>query len=376
MKKIIVVGGGFAGISALKVLSRSPSDLKLVLIDRKETSDFLPSLPDALGQKIAPEFIKINLGQFAQQIGCKLINEEVKSINLENRSLTLNSESIAYDYLILCSGTQTNFFGNREIEKQAFKLDNVTDAEKILKALKSESFDELVVVGGGYTGIEIATNLRRYCLNHKKEKRIIIIEKSSTLLGPLPQWIKDYVRQNLAKLNIDIFTSDEVTEVQGKQLTLGSGLKFKKALLIWAAGVKSSEYIFKLIQNKTQQGRLKVDPYLKIDKNCFVAGDIANFSFNGQSLRMGVQFAVKQGNLAAKNILNVISGNPLLKYKPRDLGYIIPMANNQSCGVALGLRVKGLPATFFHYSMCVFRSWRFRNKWGIVKNLILSAGDT
>ena len=356
MKKVIVVGGGFAGVSALKRLAKS--GLQLILIDKRKTSEFLPCLPDIIGQRIDPKFLKINLLDLAKQFGFKFLNQEVKAVNLTKRTISLVSQNLSYDYLLLCSGTKTNFFANSAIAKQALKLDSIADAKKILTALETRDFDKLVIIGGGYTGIEIATNLMLYCLRHNKAKPIVIIEKSPSLLGSLPQWIKDYVQNNLTKLNIKVLTSTEINPIP------------KNSLLIWAAGVKASDYIFKLDKNKTFQGRLKVNQYLKLNENCFAVGDIADFNFNGRPLRMSIQFAIKQGDLAARNILNSISQKSLIKYTPKDLGYIIPMANNRSCGTVLGFKIKGPLASFLHYFMCIFRSWAFKNKLGVIKNLI------
>lgn len=370
MKKVIVIGGGFAGISALKTLAKSSIDIELTLIDPKQSSDFLPSLPDIIGKKIAPDFLKIDLFEFTRKINCKFINQEVKAVDLQDKLIVLPSQKLDYDYLLLASGTQTNFFGNSKFAECALKLDNINDAEKIITALDSKSFDQLVVIGAGYTGIELATNLRLNCLKTKKEKPITIIDKSPSLLGPLPQWMKDYVSSNLTKLNIALITSAEISQLDQETLSLADGRKFEKALFIWAAGVRASEYILKLAHDKTPQGRLKVDSYLRIDQNCFAAGDIANFISNQQPLRMAIQFSLAQGALAAKNILNLISEKALLSYVPRDLGYIVPLANNKACGLVLGFKLKGFLAVFLHYFMCIFRSWNFRNKLGVVKNLI------
>ncbi|MCF7908290.1 MAG: FAD-dependent oxidoreductase [Candidatus Omnitrophica bacterium] len=351
MKKIVIVGGGFAGISAVKTLAKSK--LELVLIDKKQSWDFLPCLPDILSQKINPVFLTVNLADFIKKLGGKFINQEVKSVDLAQKNLKLDSQDLSYDYLLLCSGTKTNFFGNSEMKRQALKLDSIADAELILSRLEKDDFDKIVVIGGGYTGIEIATNLRQ-----RQAKPISIIEKSPNLLGTLPQWMKDYVKANLDRLNIEVLASSEISQIP------------KRTLLIWSAGVKSDDYIFNLKQNKTPQGRLKVDKYLKITDNCFVAGDIANFDYRSRPLRMSIQFAITQGRLAARNIINSIKGKPLTEYKPKDLGYVIPMPNNKSCGLVLGLRVKSRLATFLHYFMCIFRSESFKNKLGIIKNLI------
>jgi NADH dehydrogenase FAD-containing subunit len=85
---------------------------------------------------------------------------------------------------------------------------------------------------------------------------------------------------------------------------------------------------------------------------------------------MAVQFAITQGELAAVNIINSVLGKKLKTYKPIDLGYIIPMANNYSCGIVFGLKIKGILATVFHFAMCIYRLWGVRNKTDFVKSLL------
>jgi NADH dehydrogenase FAD-containing subunit len=101
-----------------------------------------------------------------------------------------------------------------------------------------------------------------------------------------------------------------------------------------------------------------------------VAGDAAYFSYKGGALRMAIQFALSQGVVAAENIARSIGNLPLTKYAPHDLGYIVPMANNRSCGRALGVNIKGTLGMFLHYFFCVYRSYGFGNRLGIIGSLI------
>jgi NADH:ubiquinone reductase (H+-translocating) len=153
-------------------------------------------------------------------------------------------------------------------------------------------------------------------------------------------------------------------------LRLSSGEILDRALLIWAAGVRTGDFIPALDIDKTVQGRINVDEFLRADDSVFVIGDAANFPYRGSFLRMAVQFAIAQGSAAGQNILALIHHKPLRSFKPRDLGYLIPMANNRSCGIVLGLKVKGVLATFFHYFMCVYRTYSLRNKFGFFRELL------
>ena len=104
--------------------------------------------------------------------------------------------------------------------------------------------------------------------------------------------------------------------------------------------------------------------------NCFVAGDAAEFLRKGAPLRMAVQFSIAQGNLAAANILRSNRNNPPAKYVPLDLGFVIPMANNKSCGRVMGVNLKGALPTLMHYLMCIYRTRGLINKLRLIRELI------
>lgn len=371
MPKIIIIGAGFAGLSCAFELSRVNCNLEISIIDKKETFDFLPSLPDIFGRGINPQTLACRIEQITQSHGFEFIKEEVLSVDFSKKEINTNSKKINYDYLVIASGSETNFYANANIKKFAYTLDSVNDAAKILSALKNESFDNIIIGGGGYTGIEVATNLRRFSLKNKQETKIIIVEKAESILGPLPQWMKDYTLRNFSKLNIEVFTKSAIERIEEKVIYISGQKICENALLIWAAGVKTAKFIEGLGAEKNPQGRLRVDGYLRLNENCFVAGDAAYVKCKENYLRMAVQFAIAEGELTAKNITASIKGRSLAEYKPVDLGYIIPMANNYSCGSVFGLNLKGKLPTFLHFIMCIYRLYGVRNKIGFVKNLVL-----
>jgi len=368
MKKVIIIGGGFAGISAINRLRRFKNFVDITLIDRKDDFNFLPMLPDIIGRGIHPEFLAFKLDDYCMKVGIKFIKDEIVKVDLENNIISSRENSYPYDYLIVSSGSETNFYGNEAARKYSFKLDSTADAEAILNKL--DQFNIFLIVGGGYTGIEIATNLRRYFSSRKNNKRIVIIERAPSILGPLPEWMKQYVNNNLKNLKIGVLTNVTLEKIEADGVALSNKDEFNKAMLIWAAGVKTSDFVFDLNKEKTPQGRLKVDEFLRITKNCFVVGDANTFSYKEKPLRMAVQFSIFQGDLAAINIIKSIKGLKLVAYKPIDLGYVIPMANNVSCGIILGINFHGLIATVLHYFMCIYRSQGFKNRLGIITGLL------
>lgn len=377
MKRIIILGCGFAGLSAAAHLSgfaRQNKAIEILVIDKSRYSSFLPMLPDCLGRGVNPSFLSYDIEDFAKSKNCKLLNSQISAVDLEKKEVSASGQAFPYDYLLISSGTETNFYGNDALQQSAYKLDSIDDAKKIREALLSDSFGTYVISGGGYTGIEVATNLSLYLKKKSLHKRVVIVERAPEILGPLPGWMKDYVRKNLKELNIEAFTDNAIKEVKAKEIFLASGVKFTNAMLIWTAGVRTAAYIQNLGVKKNPQGRIEVDEYLRLNETCFVAGDASLFKYQDNFLRMSVQFAITQGRHAGLNIIRGILGKNLLAYKPKDPGYIIPLANNRACGKIFGKNMLGFLPIILHYLMCVYLVQGLKNKTGIIKNLT-TGGD-
>jgi NADH:ubiquinone reductase (H+-translocating) len=376
MSEIVIIGGGFGGLAAVRRLTRSLKDSRIVLIDQKATTDFLPTLPDCLGRGIDPDFLACTIGRLSGKWGFSFMQDKVVSLDLKGLQVKTTSDNLSYDYLIIASGSETNFYGREDIRKSSCKLDSVDDVKKIRAILSRGGYDNYLIAGGGYTGVEVATNLKSFLINNKRRGNVIIIERAPAILGPLPQWMKDYVSENLRILGVEVLVNSAIDKMESGKVSLAGGRNFDNALVIWAAGVRTADFIQALTREKNPQGRLKVDEYLRLDERCFVAGDAAYFQDKTGFLRMAVQFAIAQGECAAINIERSIKGARLKKYRPTDLGYIIPMANNYSCGRVLGINFRVRLATALHFFMCIYRSCGWKNRWGIVKGLTGSDPDS
>ena len=258
------------------------------------------------------------------------------------------------------------------MKNSSFKIDDTEDIRKILEVLENNRFNNYIITGGGYTGIETASNLWLYLRKRRLSGRIIIVERASSILGTLPEWIKEHIGGNLKRCGVEVKTKTEIKEMQGSKMILSSGEKLGNSMLLWTVGVQTPGFVRDLPAEKSSQGRLKVDPFLRIRETVFAAGDSAFFETGKGPLRMAVQFAITEGKTAADNIIRSIRGKKLLPYKPLDPGYIIPMADNDSCGIVLGMKAKGRMATMLHYFMCLYRSCSCKNRIGIIKDLFKS----
>jgi len=378
-KNIVILGGGFAGLSALdrlcalKKACREPYDM--VLVDRKKSSEFLPMLPDLVSGRIPPEVLSVDLASRCGRRGADFLLGNARAVNTENKEIVVDGSSIPYDYLVMSTGAESDFFGMDKLGERCLKVYDVDDAMRLKRVLTERASDSsfnVVIAGGGYTGIEIATNARILFNKLRKDNRIIILEKAEDILMMTPEWMRASARRELERSGIELRCGETLVDITGEGVLLGSGDTVKSAVCVWSAGVRSADILGQGEVDR-ERTRVKVDECLRPSgpsgvEGVFCAGDSAAFPGRrtGAPIRMAVMFAIAEGRVAAENIVRSIKGTPLLKYKPKDLGYLIPLAGGRAPGIILGKKVDGRFGFIMHYFMCLYRS-SFRNRLGILK---------
>jgi NADH:ubiquinone reductase (H+-translocating) len=365
-KNIVIIGAGFAGIAAAKYLAKNKKKLKgykIYLIDKKKNYEFIPMLPDLIAGWLEPEAISLNLEKFSKIKGINFVCDSVKRIDLEKKKVAIKDREISYHYLVIAAGSKTNFFGNTELSLNCLKLDCADDALLIKKSLLEKSKNKklnLVVIGGGYTGLEIATNAHFLLSQKKRNFSLTVVEKSSDILKMVSPRITEEAKQELKRLGIKIVTNDSLINYKQNTVHLESGRKIPDSVCIWSAGTRSPDFIQDL-DVKKEKGRVVVDQELisrdRKDKNVFVIGDSAVFFDKSNTvLRMAIMFAIGQGKTAAENVINDIQDKPFTNYRPIDLGYLIPLTYKKAPGVVMGTCVGPRLGYFLHYYMCFSRS--------------------
>jgi NADH dehydrogenase len=368
MARVVLIGGGFAGLAAAAAF-RGQDDADVVLLDRRPTFDFLPMLPDVIGERADPDLLTYDLAALGRRLGFRFVHDTVTAVDLNERHVVTEAGGFDYDYLLIAAGTRTNFHGQAEVAAHAFALDSVAESRALHAALAKETWSTVVVVGGGYTGVEAATNARAFFRRLGADARVMICELAPRILGPMPDKFRRYTRRNLDRMDIEVRVETSVEAADADSVRLSSGEALERALLIWSAGVQTPAFVRDLPEKPGRQGRLPVDRFLRVDERGFAAGNAALFQHGGAPLRLSVQFSLGEGRCAARNILRSIRGQELRPFRPRDLGYVVPMANNRSCGVALGVPVYGFPATLLHYLMCIVRSRGVRRRLRMIQDL-------
>ena len=372
MKDVVIIGGGFGGLSAARRLAGASREIRVTLLDRKATFDFLPLLPDIVGGRIPPAAASLGLDGLARRHGFAFHNDSAEKIDPGRRAVIGRRGAYPFDALLVAAGSEPNYFGDSALQNSSYSFNSCRDSERLAAALSGARVETCVIAGGGYTGIEMATHIRRRFARGNRALRIIIVEASASILGAMPDWIRRYARGNLARLDIGVMENCRLAGISGGQVRLSSGAVFERALAIWCAGVQAPAFVRELPFDKGPQGRLLVNSRLEINgrPGLFAIGDSAAFMRGPLPLRMSVQFARAQGARAAGNIVRYLQGGRLRDYRPFDPGFVLPMANGRSCGAVGGLRLRGLLPTALHYVMSLMLSPGWPQKARVLSALL------
>lgn len=297
-EKIIIVGAGFAGLHLAKELQRTGHDV--LLIDKHNYHQFQPLFYQVATARIEPSSISFPLRkvfQRAKNVSIRLA--EVQNVDTDNKELHTSIGTFSYTRLIIATGCTTNFFGNQQIEQYAFPMKTTTEAMALRNRILSNfeaaltaapealpGIMNLVVVGGGPTGVELAGSLaemktrilpKDYPDMDFSQLNIMLLEGSNTLLGPMSEISRVKSKEYLETLGVDVKLNTIVAGYDGKTITLQNGETIVSNNLIWAAGV-SGNMLDGLKQATIERGnRLVVDRWNKVAgyDDIYAVGDIA-----------------------------------------------------------------------------------------------------
>ena len=354
-KRIVVIGGGFAGINLIQHLDHH--NFQIVLIDKHNHHTFQPLLYQVATAGLGPGAIASPLRNvFGKQKNFHFRIAEVSKIDTANHTvITQNDGSIEYDYLVLATGSKANFFGNKEMEAKAFKLKQVTDALAIRERFitnfeeailnREANLDELmnvVVTGGGPTGVEISgaiAELRNKILPKDypeldfSKMRIIIVEGQDRLLPTMTPFSSKRAEKYLQDLGVEIRLNVLLEDYTNDTVKLKNGEEIKTKLLIWSAGVQGTA-VDGFEENLIHKGTYEVTDYNQIKgySNVFAIGDTAHLTAENypKGYPMVAQVAIQQGKQLAKNLIALQDGKEMKPFSYFDKGYMATMGRNKA----------------------------------------------
>ena len=372
MAKIIVIGGGFGGLSFLQKARKSKNEF--ILIDKTNHHLFQPLLYQVATAVLSPADITVPLRNlFKNDKNVKTILSEVKEINKEKKEVTLdNAEVINYDKLIVSAGSSYSFFGKNEWSKFAKGLKVINDAldirEKILKAFEKaenekderirKKYLNFVIVGGGPTGVELAGSIAEIAYKNmtkefrnfsSKDANIYLLEAGDRILPSYSENLAKKSYKYLIDLGVKVMTKERVENIEEMKVTTNKQV-IDADNIIWAAGNEASPLIKYLDTETDNEGRaiVNLDCSIKEDNEVYVIGDAANFiTASGESLPGIAPVAIQQGRYVAHNIKKNIEKENRKPFKYSDKGTMATIGRFKAIGVVGNFELAGFTAWLF-----------------------------
>ncbi len=342
--RIVIIGGGFGGLEAafsLKGLLKRPCEITLV--DRSAYHAFIPSIHLIVSGKVSADSIRIPLKVVLGAAGMVFVQDEAHSVNTEKREVTTGGGTLPYDYLVISSGAENNYFGVPGAEEFSYRFRTPEDAErirvKLVQTLTGEATCRFVLAGAGTEGVEVVGEMLDLIRGEEREEdlktgRIAIdmIEGKTRLLPNFPGKVQDIVEEYLRERGVSLIAGDRISEVGKDGVVLGSGQKRDASILIWTGGIQPSKLIRDLPLLKDPGGWLTVTGLLHAseDERVYGIGDAVSISIDGGPLALQrlAYHAQDQARVAALNIAADISGSEKVAYKPRTRPQLISLGRD------------------------------------------------
>lgn len=397
MKRVLIIGGGFAGLNAAKVLGRS-GKVEVILIDRMNHHLFQPLLYQVATAGLNPSDIAVPIrGILSRYRNITIFQGSANAVDVKNQKVHTDIGAYGYDYLILACGVQNSYFGHEVWREDAPGLKTIVDAIEIRRRIlaafeKAETTDDselqkkfltFVVVGGGPTGVELAgaigemsrfTLARDFRKIDPKSTRIMLVEAGSRILPSFSENHAAWAVRSLESLGVQVWTSSQVTGIDADGIDVGRE-RIQVATVLWAAGVKAVGLNSKLGVELDTEGRIVVEPdlSLKEDSRVFVAGDQARFAHQtGRPLPALAPVALQQGRWIAKNILSEISGHQRKEFKYLDMGQMATMGRGSAIAEMGRLKIKGPLAWIIWVFVHIYYITGFNNRILVVVQWAMS----
>lgn len=395
--RIVIIGGGFAGISLAKKLRNKK--VQVVLLDKHNYHNFQPLMYQVATGGLEPDSIAYPIRKVVQEFRDFYFRlAEVREIDAKNNKVIADIGELKYDYLIIATGSKTNYFGNKEIERNSMAMKTIPQSlnirslilENFEQALLTNDIDErhslmnFVLVGGGPTGVELAGALaemkkailpKDYPDLDVRKMEINLIQGSNRVLDSMSENASEKAEKFLLNLGVSVWKNVRVTGYDGKTVTTNSDLSFDSATVIWTAGVqgalphglKSDSFIEKI-------DRIKVNQYNQVEgyDNLFAIGDIAVMTSETypQGHPMMAQPAMQQGRLLAENIIRLLDKKELKPFVYKDKGSMATIGRNKAVVDLPNYKFSGVFAWFVWMFVHLFSLIGFKNKAVVFLNWV------
>lgn len=389
-KRILIAGGGFAGLKLATKLT--DSNFQVVLIDKNNFHQFQPLFYQVATAGLEPSAISFPLRKIFQRSKNVFIRvAEITAIDPDKKAVTTSLGAVNYDILVLAMGVNTNFFGMKHIADNAIPMKSVAEAlrlrNKILQnfedaliesdAEKQKSLLNIVVVGGGPTGVEVSGTLaemRKFILPKDypeldfNKMKIYLLEAGNRILAGMTEKSSNHAESYLQQLGVEVLCNAQVSDYDGEKVSIHKNIQIPARTLVWAAGVAGTQTQGLKQELYTNGNRIKVNAFNQVEGygDIYALGDNAFMTENSypNGHPQMAQPAIQQAKLLAINLKRQIKNKPMLPYRYFNKGSMATIGRN--------LAVVELPFVRF-YGFFAWLTWMFVHLMAIVgvKNRLL-----
>lgn len=364
--QVVIVGAGFGGLRAARSLARAP--VEVTVVDRRNYHLFQPLLYQVATAGLEPEEIAHPVRAILRsQHNARFRLADVLDIDFAGRRLLTSAGEIAYDYLILAFGAETNFFGLEEVEGNSLGLKSLDDAVavrgQVLRQFElavQQSDPDLrramltfVVVGGGPTGVELSgmlSELIRLVLARDfpeleiKDVRVMLLEATHQLLAGFPERLREFTAETLWRKHVEVRFGAQVERFDSETVELAGGEIIPTRTVVWAAGARAAPLAQQLELQRGRLGRICVDEQLRVlgRDRVFAIGDVAELPRG--PVPMMAQPAIQQGACAARNVIHQLCEESLESFRFHDPGSMATIGRNQAVAHVGRLQLTGFVA--------------------------------
>lgn len=395
--RIVIIGGGFAGISLAKRLRNK--NVQVVLLDKHNYHNFQPLMYQVATGGLEPDSIAYPIRKIVQEYKDFYFRlAEVREIDAENNTIYADIGELKFDYLVIATGSKTNYFGNKEIERNSMAMKTIPQSlnirslilENFEQALLTNDIDErhslmnFVLVGGGPTGVELAGALaemkkailpKDYPDLDVRKMEINLVQGSNRILDSMSENASEKAEKFLLDLGVSIWKNVRVTGYDGKTVTTNSDLSFDSATVIWTAGVQGAlPHGLKADSFIKNVNRIKVNQFNQVEgyEHLFAIGDIAVMSSEKfpQGHPMMAQPAMQQGRLLADNLIKIINKKTPKPFEYKDKGSMATIGRNKAVVDLPKFKFSGVFAWFVWMFVHLFSLIGFKNKAVVFLNWV------
>lgn len=395
--RVVIIGGGFAGISLAKKLSKQ--EVQVVLLDKHNYHTFQPLLYQVSTGGLEPDSIAYPIRKILKDFPnffFRLAN--VKKINVEEKELVTSIGNLRFDYLVIATGSATNYYGNSEIEKNGMAMKSIPQSLN-LRSLILENFEQalltdqmherdalmnFVIVGGGPTGVELAGALaeikkgilpKDYPDLDTRRVQINLVQSGDRILNEMSLQASKKAADFLEELGVQIWLNTRVKGYDGKKVTTQTDLSFETATLVWAAGVRGASIPgLDGVELLAAGNRLKVNAYNQVIgyDAIFAIGDIACMESEEypRGHPMMAQPAMQQGRHLGDNLINILEKRPLRPFAYKNKGSMATVGRNKAVVDLARYRFQGVFAWFVWMFVHLFFLIGFRNRTVVFINWV------